>query len=114
MQFGQKCAHKIGTKEDVAAEEIMTTTEKLSTLHRDSRKTALRASQKLARPHPWRAQGCRWESSLETLGSTFLTGVPRKLFFQDLFHHAQPPRHSKATVAMIQGGSATAQAGGRP
>jgi hypothetical protein len=41
-------------------------------------------------------------------------GMPRKLLTQDSFHCAQPFRDLEAATAMVQGGWATAVAGGRP
>jgi hypothetical protein len=41
----------------IVSEEISTIKKKLTFVYQDNRKDALRASEELARPQPWQAQG---------------------------------------------------------
>lgn len=64
-EFGQKSVHKIRAKKAVIVEEITTTKERLSTLHRDSREDVFRSSQEPVRLHLSQTQGCKNENSFK-------------------------------------------------
>lgn len=59
LEFGQKSASKTEVKEAVFVKEITASKEMLNTLLRNHRNNGLRATQKLARPYPAQAPGCK-------------------------------------------------------
>jgi hypothetical protein len=66
VQFGQKrSVFKAGDERGMLVKDIRVTKKKIT--YQDNRKDTLRASQELARPHPWQVKGYERVNSLERL-----------------------------------------------
>lgn len=76
LQFGQKIACKVVTKEVVLIEEITTHKKMLSTLHKYNRKDSMTASQEFERPHALQAPQYKFEKLFknQSWGPSAITG----------------------------------------